>query len=87
MLHAQPHLRAGCRPQPGAASRVPACRPLRWRDDSAEVAHYSCHSYQLGLVHGGDSAGLTAVKSGVTAYSEKSAAELFGLDVYASLFC
>ncbi|KAL4443517.1 hypothetical protein ABPG75_011254 [Micractinium tetrahymenae] len=76
-----------CRPQPGAASKVPACRPLQWRDKSAEAAHYSCPSYGPGLVHGGEPAGLQAVRSGVTAYSEKAAAELFGLDVYATLFC
>ncbi len=43
---------AGCQPQPGAASQVPACRPLHWQVPDAEARLYSCPSYGLGLVHG-----------------------------------
>ncbi|PRW56763.1 hypothetical protein C2E21_4548 [Chlorella sorokiniana] len=42
----------GCVAEPGAASSVPACRPLHWRQPDAEAAHYSCPSFGLGLVHG-----------------------------------
>ena len=45
------HPDAGCAALPGAASQVPACRPLRWRVPSAEAMFYSCSHYTLGLRH------------------------------------
>ena len=45
---------AGCEPKQGAASGVPACRPLQWRLPQTEVPHYACPlAGSLALVHGG----------------------------------
>lgn len=44
----------GCEPKQGAASGVPACRPLQWRLPQTEVPHYACPlAGSLALVHGG----------------------------------
>ena len=54
-----------CPPQPGAASGVPSCRPRQWRLPQTEVTHYSCPSFQLGLVHGGEPSASAALRGGV----------------------
>jgi hypothetical protein len=54
-----------CPPQPGAASGVPSCRPRQWRLPQTEVAHYSCPSFQLGLMHGGEPLASAALREGV----------------------
>lgn len=38
----------GC-PTDGAASRLPRCRPLRWRDPAAEAVHLGCSQHRLAL--------------------------------------
>ena len=57
---------AGCAAQKGSASGVPACRPLHWRLPATEAAHYSCHSFELGLTHGGEPAAVAALRAGAT---------------------
>lgn len=56
-----------CRPALGAASGVPACRPLHWRQPGAEAAHYTCPAWQLGLVHGAEPPAAAALRAGVSA--------------------
>ena len=58
---------AGCLPQRGAASGVPACRPLHWRVPDTERRHYSCPSYGLGLVHGELPPAIQALRAGASA--------------------
>lgn len=67
---------AGCKPQPGSASGVPACQPLRWRLPQTEAGHYRCRSFDLGLVHGGEPAAGAVARAGVRG---KAAEELFDL--------
>ncbi|PSC72584.1 hypothetical protein C2E20_4222 [Micractinium conductrix] len=57
----------GCLPQRGAASGVPACRPLHWRVPDTERRHYSCPSYGLGLVHGELPPAIQALRAGASA--------------------
>lgn len=66
----------GCKPQPGSASGVPACQPLRWRLPQTEAGHYRCRSFDLGLVHGGEPAAGAVARAGVRG---KAAEELFDL--------
>lgn len=58
---------AGCQPQPGAASQVPACRPLHWQVPDAEARLYSCPSYGLGLVHGEAPPAIRQLRAGASA--------------------
>ena len=67
---------AGCRAHPRATSGVPACRPLSWRQPDAEAHHYSCPTFELGLVHGGEPAAAAAARAGVRG---KAAEQLFDL--------
>ena len=57
---------AGCAAQEGSVSGVPACLPLHWRLPATEAAHYSCHSFELGLTHGGEPAAVAALQAGAT---------------------
>lgn len=57
----------GCKPQPGSASQVPACRPLHWRLPDAESKLYSCPSFGLGLVHGDVPPAVKALQAGASA--------------------
>jgi hypothetical protein len=54
---------------------VPICRPLRWRDPTIELKHYSCRSFDLGLVHGSMPPALAALRDGVK--GEEAAKLLF----------
>lgn len=67
---------AGCEEKLDAASKVPACKPLRWRLPSAEAAHFGCPAYDLGLVHGGEPAALQELRSKPN-ISQGRAEELF----------
>ena len=58
---------AGCEPQQGAASGVPACRPLQWRLPQTEAPHYACPlAGSLALVHGGEPPAAAALKAGAS---------------------
>jgi len=57
---------AGCKPQAGAASKVRACHPLQWRLPQTEAALYSCPSFDLGLVHGGEPSAAAALRAGAS---------------------
>lgn len=45
---------------------MPACRPLHWRQPGAEAAHYSCRTYELGLVHGAMPVAARALRDGAS---------------------